>query len=203
MNTLDGCTLSNNLVVGVHNIPKERLLTELDTRHIPIPRRETASTSTNASTPLLGRSAVGAAVANCFRLQGRGQVLLRGSVNGFKAGANGGSYTIHYKDGHRGALDSREYQNSYNLAKDDDQRDIAYVAHLRQLLVGRLKDEEELERLEMYSRDERFEIDVGRPMWELHRVVIDMLHCLMRMHEKVRFLLYFAAMNRCQADTRD
>jgi hypothetical protein len=29
---VDGCTLSNNLAVGVHNIPKERLLTELDIR---------------------------------------------------------------------------------------------------------------------------------------------------------------------------
>jgi hypothetical protein len=130
-------------------------------------------------------------------------VLIRGSVYGFKAGANGGRYKIHYEDGQRESLDSREYQNSYNLAKDDDHREVAYVAHLRQLLVGRLKDEEELERLEMYSRDERFEIDVDRPMWELHRIVIDMLHCLMRMHEKILFLLYFAAMNRCQADTRE
>jgi hypothetical protein len=99
-------------------------------------------------------------------------------------------------------LDSSDYQNSYNLATDDEQREVAYVAHLRQILVGRLKEEEELERLEMYSRDERFEIDVDRPIWELHRIVIDMLHCLMRMHEKVLFLLYFAAMNRCQADPR-
>jgi hypothetical protein len=71
-------------------------------------------------------------------------VLIRGSVYGFKAGTNGGRYTIHYANGQRRALDSREYQNSYNLAKDDDQREAAHVAHLRQLLVGRLKDEEEL-----------------------------------------------------------
>ncbi len=140
--SLDGCTLSNNLVVGVHNIPKERLLTELDIRHIPIPRRDTASTSTNASTPPSGRSAVGAAVAKFIRLQGRGQVLIRGSVYGFKHGANGGRYTIHYADGQREVLNSSEYQNSYILAKDDDQREVAYVAHLRQILVGWLKDEE-------------------------------------------------------------
>ena len=199
---LEGCTLSNNPVVGVHNIPKERLLTELDIRHIPIPRRDTASISANASTPPLERSAVGASVAKFIRLQGKGQVLMRGSVYGYKPSANGGRYTIHYADGHIEALDSSAYQNSYNLATDDEQREVAYVAHLRQILVGRLKEEEELERLEMYSRDERFDIDVDRPMWELHRIVIDMLHCLMRMHEKVLFLLYFAAMNRCQADPR-
>jgi hypothetical protein len=43
---VDGCTLSNSLVViGVHNIPKERLLMELNMRRIPIPKRGTATST--------------------------------------------------------------------------------------------------------------------------------------------------------------
>jgi hypothetical protein len=57
-------------------------------------------------------------------------------------------------------------------------------------------DEEELERLTLYARDRRFTDDVNRPKWEPHRILIDMLHCLTRMHEKVLFLIYFATMKR-------
>jgi hypothetical protein len=32
-----GCTLSNNPIVGVHNIPESTLLKELEARQIPIP----------------------------------------------------------------------------------------------------------------------------------------------------------------------
>jgi hypothetical protein len=77
-------------------------------------------------------------VAKNFRLQGRGQVLIRGSIFGFKDDVDGGLYTIHYQDGDREYMDSREYQNSYNLGKDDDQREVTYVAHLRHLLRGLL-----------------------------------------------------------------
>jgi hypothetical protein len=55
-------------------------------------------------------------------------VLIRGSVYGLKPGANGGRYTIHYADGQREVLDSSEYQNSYNLAKDDDQREVDFLS---------------------------------------------------------------------------
>jgi hypothetical protein len=68
------------------------------------------------------------------------------------------------------------------------------------ILVKRLKEEEEYERLIMYARNVRFEGDVGRPKWEHARIIVCMLHCLMRMHEKVLFLLYFAAMKRCAGD---
>ncbi len=114
---------------------------------------------------------------------------------------DGGRYTIQYENGEKESMNSLEYVNAYHLAKDDDRREAAYVAHLRGLLVTRLKDEEECERLEMYCQDRRFEIDGERSIRELHRILIDMLHCLMRMHEKVLFLLYFAAMQRFTGDT--
>jgi hypothetical protein len=71
-----------------------------------------------------------------------------------------------------------------------------YVKHLRQLLVERLKLEEEYERLSLYLQDMRLVNDVGKTKWELGRVIIDMLHCPMRMNEKVLHMLYFAAMER-------
>jgi hypothetical protein len=72
----------------------------------------------------------------------------------------------------------------------------AYVAVLRSLLVERLKLEEEYERLQMYSRDTRFDSVVVPTKLDLGRVILDMLHCPMRMNEKVLFMLYYAAMNR-------
>ena len=71
-----------------------------------------------------------------------------------------------------------------------------YIRSLRLLLVERLQLEEELERLIMYSRDERFDPTVFPAHHDLGRVLLDMLHCPMRMHEKVLFMLYFAAMKR-------
>ncbi len=59
-----------------------------------------------------------------------------------------------------------------------------------------MKLEEEYERLSLYLRDLRFVNDVGKTKWELGRVIIDMLHCPMRMNEKVLHMLYFAAMER-------
>ncbi len=61
-----------------------------------------------------------------------------------------------------------------------DELENAYVLSLRAILVRRLMEEEEYERWTMYARDERFELDVGRPKWELTRIVVCMLHCLMR-----------------------
>jgi hypothetical protein len=75
---------------------------------------------------------------------------------------------------------------------------------LTRYLVRRLTEEEEYERLIMYARDVRFERDVDRPKWERGRIIVCcMLHCLMRMNEKVLFLLYFAAMKRCSGDSSE
>ena len=62
-------------------------------------------------------------------------------------------------------------------------------------------EEEEYARLMMYARDVRFERGVDRPKWEHGRIIVCMLHCLMRMNEKVLFLLYFAAMKRTPDDS--
>jgi hypothetical protein len=104
---------------------------------------------------------------------------------------------INYDEIDMESMDCQDFENSFHLGLTAEEREIAYVLHLREILKRRLIDEEELERLTMYARDPRFRDDVNRPKWETHRILIDMLHCLMRMHEKVLFLLYFAAMNRC------
>ena len=152
-----GCTLSNNPVVGVHNISENSLVKELQDRQIPIPpRRRVAPPQVPA---VRGNRAVS-------RRQRRGGPPL------------------------------------------PDIRDVAaipcpvqvevdpYVLQLRRILVERLKLEEEYERLVMYSRDTRFNIGDMPTKHELGRVIMDMLHCPMRMNEKVLFMLYFAAMNR-------
>jgi hypothetical protein len=111
-------------------------------------------------------------------------------------------YTILYDDGSREHMDTREYTKCYQLHKDDELRETAYVVGLRDVLVKRLKEEEEYERLSMYARDERFARDVSRPKWKAHRIVICMLHCRMRMHENV-LLLYFAAMKSSEDDLNE
>jgi hypothetical protein len=78
----------------------------------------------------------------------------------------------------------------------------AYVAELRSLLVERLQLEDEFERLQMYSRDARFDLVDIPTKCDLGRVILDMLHCPMRMNEKVLFMLYFAAMNRFRGDKK-
>ena len=143
-----------------------------------------------------GQAAVGVSVAKNHHLPGTGSQLFRGKVASFEDDLRGGSYTIHYDDIDMDSMDSSEFETSFNLGMTPQERENAYIASLRIILIRRLKDEEELERLTMYARDCRFTDDVHRPKWELHRILIDMLHCLMRMHEKVLFLIYFAAMNR-------
>ena len=55
-----------------------------------------------------------------------------------------------------------------------------------------LREEEEWLQMGMYRRDTRFSADVGL---DLERTVLDMLHCPMRMHEKVLNLLYQEVLN--------
>ena len=191
MSIQDGCTLSNHPIVGVHNISKERLLIEFTDRRIPIPPLRYFVCPTPS-----GQAAVGVNVAKYHHLPGRGSQLFRGKVASFEDDFRGGCYTIHYDDIDMDSMDSREFETSFNLGMTFEERDSAYILSLRQILIRRLMDEEELERLTMYARDQRFSEDVNRPKWEPHRILIDMLHCLMRMHEKVLFLIYFAAMKR-------
>jgi hypothetical protein len=117
---LDGCTLSNrSLLVRVHNISKE--LMELENRlFIPFPNWGSATSTRIICRPVLGPSALRAHAANCFRVQGKGDQLFRGSVYGLTDDSDGGIYTIQYEDGHRESMDYREFQKSYNLRKDDE-----------------------------------------------------------------------------------
>ena len=106
---VDGCTLSNSLLVGVHNIPKARLLVELHMRRIPIPTKGRAA---EHSYPIrMGPATVGAHVAKYVRVCGRGeQVLHRGTASSFRDDNDGGMYTIHYEDGGREVMHSLEFQ---------------------------------------------------------------------------------------------
>jgi hypothetical protein len=63
------------------------------------------------------------------------------------------------------------------------QENMAYVQHLRALLVARLQLEEEYERLTLYLRDTRFDPNVMKIKWKPGRVILDMLHCPMRTNE--------------------
>ena len=98
---LDGCTLSNSLVAGVHNIPKQRLLLELQMRCIPVPTRGIAPSTQRGCLHLRGKASIGAHVAKYFNVQGTGKTLFLGSVVAFRDDNNGGTYTIHYEDGDR------------------------------------------------------------------------------------------------------
>ncbi len=51
---------------------------------------------------------------------------------------------------------------------------------LTEILVQRRKEEEEYERLMMYARDVRFQRDVNRPKWGHGRIIVCMLHCLVK-----------------------
>jgi hypothetical protein len=152
-----GCTLSNNPVVGVHNISETSLMKELQDRQIPLPPRPLGAPP---QLPGVRDNIAGP------RRQRRGQ------------------NAVH--DICVVAADALPVQ----LEPDP------YVLQLRRILVERLQLEEEYERLVMYARDTRFDIADIPTKHELGRVIMDMLHCPMRMNEKVLFMLYFAAMNR-------
>ncbi len=66
------------------------------------------------------------------------------------------------------------------------------VQETRHTLELLLREEEEFLKLQMYVRDERFhdlENDAG-VRGQLHKIVLDILHCPMRTNEKVLTLLY-------------
>ncbi len=136
-----------------------------------IPSIGIASATRSASCHLYGTAAVGAHVANYLNVPGRGQQLFRGTVSGFKNDRNAGLYSIRYEGCHGESLNTTEFQTSYNLAEAADELENAYVLRLRDSLVRRLMEEEEYERWTIYSRDTRFELDVGRPKWELTRII--------------------------------
>ncbi len=116
-----GCTLSNNPIVGVHNISENALLKELGARQILIPP---APASQTLPTQAKERSSLGR----------RRERRCRTRVSNVR----------------ESVVDVVPLTPEHK----------AYIDVLRSLLVERLKLEEELERLTMYSRDTRFDSDV-------------------------------------------
>ena len=82
------------------------------------------------------------------------------------------------------------------VKKDLEERNMSCVGMdertMRNKLELVLREEEEWLQMGMYRRDTRFSADVGL---DLERTVLDMLHCPMRMHEKVLNLLYQEVLN--------
>ena len=103
-----------------------------------------------------GQAAVGETVAKYHHLAGTGSQLFRGKVASFEEDLHGGSYTIHYDNKDQESMDSFDFEASFHLGMTSAERENAYIVKLRQILIRRLKDEEELERLTMYARDRRF-----------------------------------------------
>jgi hypothetical protein len=66
---------------------------------------------------------------------------------------------------------------------------------LRNNLELVLREEEEWQQMKMYRRDTRFASTGAESTWEVERTVLDMLHCPMRMHEKVLNMLYQEILN--------
>lgn len=157
-------------------------------RRMPIPKRGIAPSTRRPCIHQMGNASIGAHVAKYFNVQGSGNTLFLGSVVAFRENNNGGTYTIHYEDGDREYMDTSEFTIAFHRAKDEEVWEVAYVLSLREILIKRLKEEEEYERLIMYARDVRFERDVNRPKWDHGRIIVCMLHCLMRMNEKVFYL---------------
>ncbi len=60
-----------------------------------------------------------------------------------------------------------------------------------------LREEEELQSLNMYRRDKRLRGNTYKRKRKLglDRIILDMLHCPMRMHEKVLTILYEEILN--------
>jgi hypothetical protein len=112
---LDGCTLSNSVVVGVHNIPKQRLLLELQMRCIPVPTRGIALSTQRACLHLMGNASIGAHVAKYFNVQGRGNTPFLGSVLSSRDDNHGGTYTIQYADVDKEYMGTREFTLAYHL----------------------------------------------------------------------------------------
>ena len=157
-NVLDGCTLSNNLIVGVHNISKERLLIEFTDRRMPIPPFRYFR-----CIPPVGQAAKGAHVAKSYQLPCGGSHIYHGTCDSFQEDTNGGTYMINYDEIDMESMDCEEFEFSFHLGMTAEEREISYVLHLREILKLRLIDEEELERLTMHARDPRFTDHVNRP----------------------------------------
>ena len=103
-------------------------------------------------------------------------------------------YDIVYEDGDKESMNLQQFSEAYATALTNpplpggetgpelNQGLGIDETRLRGLLISRLQEEEELEKLTLYAQDERFTSDVTKTKHEVGRVVVDMLHCPMRMN---------------------
>jgi hypothetical protein len=152
---------SNSTLAGVHNSPVARLHIELENNRL-------------ISIAPLGPLAIGAQVAKNFVLGGGVTKMFRRFVRSFEVDRRYGEDLcgIVYKDGDKEDLNSTQYQEAYSTAIQNPQTPSDQVlndkarlreeARLRQILVARLQEEEEYERLTMYAQDLRFEKDITK-----------------------------------------
>ena len=187
-------------MAGVHNISFARLLIELENRGMNIAP--------------WGPLAIGAHVAKKFMMTRVVTQMFRGRVTAYRVDRrrNEDIYDILYDDGDKATMNSKQFSEAYTTALANPPLPLGETdpelnqglgndeIRLRALLISRLQEEEELERLTLYAQDKRFHSDVTKTKHELGRVVVDMLHCPMRMNEKILFLLYYAVMKRCGGD---
>ena len=187
-------------MAGVHNISFARLLIELENRGMNIAP--------------WGPLAIGAHVAKKFMMTRVVTQMFRGRVTAYRVDRrrNEDIYDILYEDGDKETMNSKQFSEAYATALANPPLPLGETVpelnqglendetRLRALLISRLQEEEELERLTLYAQDKRFRSDVTKTKHELGRVVVDMLHCPMRMNEKILFLLYYAVMKRCGGD---
>jgi hypothetical protein len=150
-----------------------------------------------------GPLAIGAHVAKKFKMTRLVTQMLRGRVTAYRVDRrrNEDIYDIVYEDGDKESMNLKQFSEAYATALanpllprvetvpelnqglgNDETR-------LRALLISRLQEEEELERLTLYSQDKRFRCDVTKTKHEVGRVVVDMLHCPMRMNEYCSFFI--------------
>jgi hypothetical protein len=207
MSMSDGCALSNSTVVGVHNISERSLVQELEDRQIPIPpkpRGHDIALQALVAVPSGGRRTTRQKTnPNSTALEAWVPALVHEmvAVPSVRRSTRHKTNTANTALQAQGAVPSgrtskRSQITTNNIAVPCDadpeprvQEDTLYVRHLRRLLVERLQLEEEYEQLTMYLRDNRFEQNILKTKWEPGRVILDMLHCPMRMNEKVLYLL--------------
>ena len=187
-------------MAGVHNITLSRVLIELENRGMNIAP--------------WGPLAIGAHVAKKFVMTRGVTQMFRGIVTSYRVDRrrNEDIYDIVFEDGDKESMNLKQFSEAYATAlanpalplgdtvAECNQDFVQDSTRLRALLISRLQEEEELERLTLYAQDKRFTSNLSTTKHELGRVVVDMLHCPMRMNEKVLFLLYYAVMKRCGGD---
>ena len=144
-----------------------------------------------------GPLAIGAHVAKKFMMTRVVTQMFRGTVTSYRVDRrrNEDIYDIVYEDGDKESMNLKQFSAAYATALANPPLPLGETVpelnqglvndeiRLRGLLISRLQEEEEWERLTLYAQDKRFSCDVTKTKHEMGRVVVDMLHCPMHAHE--------------------